>query len=262
MVPFELFELNLRATLALFSRAHPAGEVVSLPGLELVCSGVHFSTFNAVLLTEPATQTTELLGRLEAARAYFRARHLPWSLWLCEDWLSKGLRRRISAVAENAGLRFLSRMPGMASGALAPPARTLPRLTFRRVEGEDVRRAFAEIMTAAFGVPLLIARQVYGAEATWRDGSTGWVGYWGDMPVTSAATRIAAGVVGLYAVGTLPAFRGQGCAEAAIRHAVGHARQTSGLDTVVLQATSQGRALYERLGFRTVTAYEVYAAWP
>lgn len=262
MVPFELFELNLRATLGVFSRAHPAGEVASRPGLELVCSGVAFSTFNAVLLTDPADKAAELLQRLQAARDYFRGRNLPWSLWLCEDWLAKGLRRRLAALAETAGLTLLSRMPGMAADRLRPPARTLPQLDFRKVESERERRAFEQLMTAAFGVPPFIARQIYGAEATWRAGLTGWVGYWDNVPVTSAATRVAAGVIGLYAVATLPAFRGQGCAEAAVRHAIRHAREVSGLHTVVLQSTAQARGLYERLGFCAVTTYSVYTAWP
>ncbi|MCS7313901.1 MAG: GNAT family N-acetyltransferase [Bryobacterales bacterium] len=262
MVPFELLELNLRATLSVFCRAHPAGEVVSKPGLELICSGVSFSTFNAVLLTEPAEGPEEFCGRLRIAREYFRARNLPWSLWLCEDWLGKGLRRRLSGVVRSAGLVLLSRMPGMAAAELRPPTRNLPRLAFREVASQQERRAFEQIMTAAFGVPSLIARQIYGAEATWRDGLTGWVGYWGEAPVTTAATRIAAGVIGLYAVGTLAAFRGQGCAEAAVRHAIAHARKAAGSCAVVLQSTAQARPLYERLGFRTVTAYEVYSAWP
>lgn len=259
--PFELLELNLRATLGVFSRAHPAGEIASRPGLELVCSGVPFSTFNAVLLTDPAAKAAELSRRLAAAREYFRERKLPWSLWLCEGWLAKGLRHKLPAVAENAGLALLSRMPGMVAEALRPPQRTLPRIAFRRVESEHDRRAFAELMTAAFGVPSPVARLIYGAAATWRDGLTGWIGYWGQTPVTGAATRIAAGVIGLYAVATLPAFRGQGCAEAAARHAIGQAREVSGLHTVVLQSTGQARALYERLGFRAVTAYEVYTGW-
>ncbi len=261
-VPFELLELNLRATLGVFARAHPTGEVVSRPGLELVCAGVPFSTFNAVLLTDPADKPADLLRRLEAAREYFRARNLPWSLWLCEGWLAKGLRRRLSAIAAAAGLALMSRMPGMVAHELRPPARALPQLTFHTVQNERERRAFELLMTAAFGVPSLIARQIYGAEATWREGLTGWLGYWGDTPVTSAATRIAAGVIGLYAVATLPAFRGQGCAEAIVRHAVQQARDASGLRTIVLQSTTQARALYERLGFRIVTAYEIYTAWP
>lgn len=258
---FEVLELNLRAALGVFSRAHPDGEVRELPGLELICSGVRFSTFNAVLLTDPADSEEELSARVRRARDYFGRRGLPWSLWLCESWLGRNLRRRARKVLEGAGLRLLVRMPAMVAERLRPPSRPLPELAFRKVEDETTRRAFAEIMTATFEVPSAIARQIYGAEATWRDGFTGWVGYLEGMAVTTAATRVAAGVVGLYAVGTLPAFRGQGCAEAAVRHALQQAQTTSGIETSVLQSTPAGLRLYERLGYRAVTDYEVYVSY-
>ncbi|MGB9605198.1 MAG: GNAT family N-acetyltransferase [Bryobacteraceae bacterium] len=257
---FEVLELNLRATLGVFSRAHPAGEVRSLRGLELICAGVRFSTFNAVLLTDPASDEDELLERLQAPRQYFVAHGLPWSVWLCEEWLAPRLKRRADAIFEAAGLRLLTRMPGMVALRLNPPARRLPSLAFRKVEDEATRRAFEQIMSATFDVPPAIARQIYGAEATWRDGLTGWVGCLRDFPVTSAATRVAAGVVGVYAVGTLPGFRGQGCAEAVMRHALQEAQAASGIETSVLQSTSVGLRLYEKLGYRPVTGYRVYVA--
>lgn len=258
---FEVLELNLRATLGVFSRAHPAGEVRALPGLELICSGVPFSTFNAVLLTDPVESEAELLERIRAARDYFGRRGLPWSVWLCEAWLGKRLRRRADGVLEAAGIRLLMRMPGMVAERLRPASRPLPSLEFRDVADEATRRAFGQIMSATFEVPAGIAHQIYGAEATWRDGLTGWVGYQHGLAVTTAATRVAAGVVGLYAVGTLPAFRRQGCAEAAVRHALQQAQTASGIQTSVLQSTPAGLRLYEKLGYRTVTDYAVYVSY-
>jgi len=258
---FEVLELNLRAALGVFSRARPDGEVRELPGLELICSGVRFSTFNAVVLTDPADSEDELGARLREAREYFRRRGLPWSLWLCESWLNRKLRRSAGRVLEAAGLRLLVRMPAMVAERLRPPSRRLPELVFRKVGDETTRRAFAEIMSATFAVPAALAYQVYGAEATWRDGFTGWVGYLEGMAVTTAATRVAAGAVGLYAVGTLPAFRGQGCAEAAVRHALHQAQTASGIETSVLQSTPAGLRLYEKLGYRRVTDYSVYVSY-
>jgi len=262
MFSFEVLEQNLRAALSVFGRARPQAEVCELPGLLVVCAGVYFSTFNAVLLTEPAERADELRRRLEAAERYFRSRKLPWSLWLCEEWLEKPLRRNAMGVLESAGLRWLISMPGMAAAHLAPLTRTLPGLTFRAVEDEQTRRAFERIMTGAFDVPTSIAHQIYGAAETWQDGLSGWVGYLGNLPVTCAATRVAAGVIGLYAVGTLPAFQRRGCAEAVARYAIEQAQAASGLSSSVLQSTPAGLRLYRRLGYQAVAHYSVYAAYP
>jgi len=260
MCGFQAMEENLRATLGVFGRARPDGEVRQFPGLAVVCSGVRFSTFNAALLTSPVETAEELRSRVEPAAGYFRRRDLPWSLWLCEEWLQGRLRKRAWRVGEEAGLRLLIQMPGMAAGRLRPPSRPLPPLTFRPVEEEVTRQAFQFLMSAAFEVPAAVSRQIYGAEQTWQDGLAGWVAYWDGCAVATAATRVAGGVIGLYAVGTLPAFRRQGCAEAIVRHALGRAQAASGLEQSVLQSTAAGVSLYRKLGYRDVARYSVYTS--
>ncbi len=257
---FEAMEENLRATFAVFSRARPDGAVRQFSGLAAICSGVRFSTFNAVLLTSPVESAEELCGRIEPAAGYFRERDLPWSLWLCEEWLQGRLRKRARRVLEQAGLRLLIEMPGMAAGRLRPPSRPLPPLVFRPVQEEAARQAFQFLMSAAFEVPAAVASQIYGAEQTWQDGLTGWVAYWDGCAVATAATRVAGGVIGLYAVGTLPAFRRQGCAEAIVRHALGRAQAASGLEESVLQSTAAAVSLYQKLGYRSVARYSVYVS--
>lgn len=255
-----MLEENLRATLSVFSRAREGGEVCRQPGVVLVCSAVRFTTFNAALFTEPVESVEEFERRVDLAGAYFRRRSLPWSVWLCEDWLEKALRKRCRSLVEDAGMRLLVEMPGMAAERLRPPARRLPALEFRRVEDSRTRQAFEMIMTAAFEVPPAISRQIYGAEQTWEDGLTGWVGYLQGCAVVSAATRVAGGVIGLYAVGTVPAFRRQGCAEAAVRHAISQAQASTGIVRSVLQSTGAGLKLYEKLGYQPVAHYCVYAS--
>lgn len=260
MCDFRAIEENLRAALSVFSRARPDGEVRPSSGVLLVCAAVRFSTFNAALLTSPVADEDDLRTRLETAGQYFRRRELPWSAWLCEEWMDRRLRRKARRVIEDLDLHLLLEMPGMLAQELARPQRSLPVLEFRQVRDAATRAAFAEIMAVSFGVPPSIARQIYEAEVTWEDGLTGWVGYWEGRPVTSAATRLAGGVVGLYAVGTLPAFQRQGCAEAIVRHALEQERARSGVQASVLEATPAGRKLYERLGYRVIAHYAVYAS--
>ncbi len=258
---FRILEENLRATLSVFSRARQEGEVRHYPGVTAICAAVPYSTFNAALLTAPAATANELRQRIEIAALYFQRRGFPWSVWLCEEWLEKRVRRRARRVLEEVGMHVLTEMPGMAAERLRPATRDLPPLEFRPVGDEPTRRAFEQVMAASFGIPYSVAHQIYGQEATWEEGLTGWVGYLHGCPVTTAATRVAGGVIGLYAVGTLPAFQRQGCAEAVVRHAIARAQAASGLERSVLQSSASGLRLYEKLGYRTLARYVVYASY-
>jgi ribosomal protein S18 acetylase RimI-like enzyme len=112
-------------------------------------------------------------------------------------------------------------------------------------------------MTVAFGLPPPVAREIYESEGTWSGGLTGWLGYRGDVAVTSAATLATGAAVGVYAVGTPPSHRRKGFAEAIVRHAL---RETCGTGRSVLESSEAGLLLYRRLGYRTVTRYAVFAS--
>lgn len=77
--------------------------------------------------------------------------------------------------------------------------------------------------------------------------------------MATAAMLIAGGVIGVYAVGTLPQHQRKGCGEAVMRHALEQAHAESGLERSVLQASAAGFHLYQRMGYRTVTRYAVFA---
>ena len=79
-------------------------------------------------------------------------------------------------------------------------------------------------------------------------------------PVTTAAAIITGDVIGLYSVATVPESRRSGYAEAIIRKIVEEARRSTGIERTVLQATQSGLALYQRMGYQSVTNFNVYIA--
>jgi GNAT superfamily N-acetyltransferase len=81
-----------------------------------------------------------------------------------------------------------------------------------------------------------------------------WIGYAEDAPVAVAAAVVSDGVVGIYAVATMPGARGKGYGGAVTDAA---ARCDSSLPAV-LQASDMGRPVYERLGFTTVARYTLW----
>jgi ribosomal protein S18 acetylase RimI-like enzyme len=77
-------------------------------------------------------------------------------------------------------------------------------------------------------------------------------------PVAIAAMVEAAGALGIYSLGTIPAERHQGYGEALLRAAAEASRPHSSIHPYILQSTEAGHALYRRMGFRDVTKFTVY----
>lgn len=259
MLGFETLEANLRATLGVFALARPDGETRTEPGLAFIASGVNYSMFNAVLLTEPVHTGVAFRDLLSRAERFFSSRRLPWSLWLCTDWLRGRAMESVERQCGAARMQFVTDLPGMAAQQLRPCWRTLPRIEWRRVADAATRADFTRIMCEAFGVPHFAAQQIYGSEGTWRGGLAGYIGYDGGLAVTTSATFPEAGVIGVYAVGTLPSRQRRGYAEAIMRAALADCAARTGLRATVLQSSAAGYRLYQRLGYREVTRYWVYA---
>jgi ribosomal protein S18 acetylase RimI-like enzyme len=146
----------------------------------------------------------------------------------------------------------------MYADQLRPPKRQLPELEIRPVSDEATRAAFSEIMSTAFEIPHSVSNAIYGADRAWLGAFRGYVGYVKGKPVTTAAAVTTGGVIGLYSVATLPQHRRRGFAEAIMRQVIRDVSQRTGIDRTVLQATSSGLALYEAMGYRTVTNFDVY----
>jgi ribosomal protein S18 acetylase RimI-like enzyme len=250
---------NLLEALRFFGQARADAEIRDLPGVSLIFCGLNYAAFNAALQACPIEGDAQELGRLiDVSAEHFDARSLRWTYWLCEDFLKQPLRREASRVFKRHGLRHLTEAPGMYADHLAPAKRALPSLEVRPVADESTRAAFAEVMSTAFDIPHSVSLSVYGAARAWRGTFQGYIGYSNGRAVTTAAAVITGDVVGLYSVATLPQHRRLGFAEAIMREVIGHAQQTRGVSRTVLQATSSGLSLYEAMGYRTVTSFNVF----
>src|SRR5260370_37281594 len=115
-------------------------------------------------------------------------------------------------------------------------------------------------MLVAFDMPVTICVAVYGTEQAWGGELSGYVGYANGMTGATAAAAITGDAIGLYSVATLPQHRRLGYAEAIMRQVIEQAQQSAGVARTVLQATRSGLSLYEKMGYRTVTNFNVYIA--
>jgi GNAT superfamily N-acetyltransferase len=254
MKNWERNAVNLAASLSFYG---PAEERA---GVHLITSSVAFSVFNIALITNPVAEIEgEMDRRIQLANAHFRGRQRDWSFWLCEDYLGPRGARRLHRIFESHGMECIAESPGMETDELTPPRRALPALSYRRVNDATTRRHFAQLVTACFHIPPPISLQVYEPEEMWRGPLEVWLGYDGEFAVTSTALMEAAGVLGLYSVATLPAWRGRGLAEAIMRHAVADRRLRGVTAPLVLQSSPGGLELYKRLGFKRTTRFFVFS---
>jgi GNAT superfamily N-acetyltransferase len=257
---FRPVEQNLRESFRILASVREVGEVREAPGVTIASLGASFQMFNAAFFSAPVQDEFDLAHRIATASAYFQARGLEWSFWACEGWLDSGVRRRAQKVFHRAGLSLASELPGMIGERLSPAPRPLPEIELRPVMSESVLRSFREIGALCFHVPPPWFAEVFDAETPRRDRFAAYVAYHFGVPVGTAATVIAADVIGVYNVATLPEYRHQGLAESIMRSVLERTREQSGIERSILQSTAQGLRLYQRMGYRTVTKVDVYTS--
>lgn len=245
---------NLAASLSFY------GPALQSAGVHLITSSVAFSVFNIALIADPVAEIDgELDRRIQLSNSHFRGRQRDWSFWICEDFLGPRNARRLHRTFQSHSMECIAESPGMQADSLTPPRRALPTLTYRRVNDPASRRDFAQIVTACFHIPPPISQQVYEPEHVWGGPLEVWLGYEAGLAVTSTAVIEAAGVLGIYSVATLPAWRGRGMAEAIMRHAVSDRRLRGSTAPLVLQSSPGGLELYKRLGFKRTTRFFVFS---
>jgi ribosomal protein S18 acetylase RimI-like enzyme len=255
----EAITRNLGHAMSNYARSTEHGEVTEADGLLLVNSGVRYAVFNAAVLTASFRGDAAAVEEcVHTAARHFRARRQPWSCWVCEDLLQPDVREQSRRQFERLGLQLVAEHVGMTADLVQPPLRALPAMDARRVAGPESRRDFVRLASTVFHLPPRVARQVYDSERFWNGNLVGWVGYVDGTPVSTAATDIHAGVIGVYSVATSSEHRRRGYGEWITRHALEAARQTSGLTRSILQSTTAGLSLYRRMGYRPATRFGVY----
>jgi GNAT superfamily N-acetyltransferase len=257
---FHPVEQNLREMFRSLAAARNRAEIKEANGVWVASLAAAFQMFNAVFLSAPVADESEFQIRIAQGSQFMAARGLPWSFWVCEDWLASPVRKRIDKICARFGLHLASEMPGMITERLKHPERELPSLEFRRVKAEPDRLAFCAIGSTCFHVPHGWFEEIFDRRMKDRPEFEAWVAYLRGEPIATAATVTTGSVIGLYNVAVLPAYRGRGYAESAMRHAASQARERSGLDRVILQSTRQAIPMYERLGFSPVTRILVFTS--
>ena len=241
-------DANLVAHVSWVQQRTPGMRVVDGPDLVLVDSGLACDTFNVVCRARLEQGTA--LERVRKAVAYFRGVGRPFSWWLGPAdrppdlgvlLLAAGLEpaeTEVAMAADLAALRVAELSPG---GLQIRRVGTGGQLqNFARIIGANQSPPDPEVMRFyELAAPALLS----GDSALWL-----YVGYLEEVPVATAELTLGGGVVGLYNISTLAAYRRRGFGTALTLQPLLDAR-AQGYRPAILQASADGVDIYTRLGF-------------
>jgi GNAT superfamily N-acetyltransferase len=228
----------------------PGHELHDQPRLRWYHTGVDDPHANAVLVT--ALDESEADAVIDETIAELTDRGSPFIWWVMPSARPADLDDRLTSrgfVADDA-------WPGMAvaTDAIVPPL-AFEGLEIRRVSNEADYAAYLGVFTPILSPSEAFsaffdagARRIGFADAVPEEHFLGLVD---DEPVATASLITAGGAAGIYNVTTIERMRGRGIGAAMTVAAVHHGHER-GLRLATLQASTMGRPVYERLGFRHV----------
>ncbi|MER7490655.1 GNAT family N-acetyltransferase [Streptomyces sp. NPDC126497] len=227
----------------------PGADVRDLPGIAVRWAECRFGFWNCVTLTEAGADTGLVRERLEQAADVMRSKRQAGFLWVFEDLLTAGARPGLMESAERAGLVHAFSGTGMAGDLLPVPEPAHPDLTFTRVATEEHLRAYADLNSRAYGMPLEAGRDGLAGSGLWRTGVHAYLGLRDGVPVTCAGAVEADGRLFVVLVATDPRWERRGYGEAVTRKALHEGARATGLTRATLHATAAGAPMYPRIGF-------------
>jgi ribosomal protein S18 acetylase RimI-like enzyme len=232
-----------RRAISLGGAAHEAD------GLVVVLTGVAFAPFNATMVERPPVDPDAALA---AARAIHRRTGLAFGMDL-----DPALHGPVRDAAERAGLTRLETRPAMTlpvDELADPPIPDGVEIT--RVEDAAGLDRVADVDHLSFGGERSLIRAFVGDGTLADPAQRAYVAMLDGRPVSCAETTLVDATLGVFGVATVPDARRRGIGAAitafAIRDRAGEA------DLAVLDASDLGFGVYERLGFRTVSTWEVW----
>lgn len=243
---------RMAAALPVFWRHRVAscgGVVHEVDGLAVCLTGVPDDPFNPTLVEHPPSDPAAAL--VAAAEHY---RHAGLSLGVD---LEPSAHAEVRASAERSGFRMVESRPGMAlTIAELRPAPVPADVEIRKVDAPELLAAAAEADAAAFGADVALTRAFLPDALVGDVSQRVFVAVVDDVVVGAGESVTADGVLGVFGIATIPSFRGRGIAAALTSRLIED--RADDADIAVLQSSRLGYGVYERLGFRAMSTWEVW----
>lgn len=229
--------------------AQPAGAEIQIDeGVGLFSTGLDNPFFNQIVTDDGATPTA--LARAIAEMRSRVRRHYVVLRRGADDHLAPGMSD-LGMAREDAILPGMSLHP-IPAGRPGPPG-----FEVRVIRDDSGLEDHMAVAAEGFEMARPMVDEFIGPRLWEAPGCTVYVGYADGAPVTAGFTVRSGRTIGVYTIATVLSARGRGYGEAMTRRIVADGA-AAGCDVAVLQASSMGRPIYERIGFRLVQEYDVY----
>lgn len=236
----------------------PRGRALREDGLALAWMDKLWAVGNQVFLDSALNHPDDLDRYVSLAKKLAAPLQKPWMLTLCTDLVPADIS--IESILENHGFSLATVLTGMETERLNPAPETLPQPEFRPVASQADGVIYGQINADAYGIPEELGVEALQDPELWTFGNThGVIAFDGGTPAACASTvRINRDDAYLAIVATRQNFRKRGLAEAAMRKSMEMAFPASGFKKAILHASPEGKSLYEKMGFQTVTHFKAF----
>jgi ribosomal protein S18 acetylase RimI-like enzyme len=225
------------------------GVVHEEDGLAVCLTGVPDDPFNPTLVRRLPSDPD---AALEAAEAHYASTELSFGIDL-----EASLHRDVRAAVKQRGLRNVETRPGMAlvPNDLRPPPAPVG-IAFEAVDDASTLATVAETDAASFGGDVAAMRAFLPAAMLDDPAQRVFVARIDGQVVGTGESAFADGVLGIFGIATLPAFRRRGIGSALTAALI--LDRADEADLAVLQSSTLGLGAYGRLGFRSMSTWEVW----
>ncbi|WP_420421991.1 GNAT family N-acetyltransferase [Simkania sp.] len=250
----DAMEANMLLPMTLFAKYVTTQEIVFEPDVTVVRAEIQDDTYNYVV--DAKFELKSAPARIQAVLAHYQEKNLPFSWWVGESDSPKDLAQHLLA----AGLKQKEDDIGMFM-PLTKPIPTQNSLKIQRIEDRLKLKDFANIFIALSGYQTIYEEYYQLIPPILYQGQTPlrfYVGYEGNTPVTTGILILHANVAGIYYIMTHPSHRRKGYGTAMMHHLLNCAKQ-EGFYLATLQASEEGKNLYERMGFQPSCRFVEYS---
>ena len=224
------------------------GSIHEDDGLVSYLTGLAFAPFNPSLVERPPVDPAAALA---AAERHHVAAGLPYGINLDIE-----LHRDVRTAAQTAGLRMIQSEPGMIALASEVAEPSLPK-GVEFVSAREHVDAVADVVTEGFGGDHEINRGFVAPAVFDAPSARIYLARLEGRPVATVETSLQDGILGVFGVTTVPDARRRGIAAAITAFAVRDRAEDA--DLAFLQSSAMGHGVYEAIGFRDLSTWEVWS---